>query len=116
MFDYTNYQVLLACGATDMRKSINGLCEIVQLHFSMDPCKKIIFVFCNGAKNRIKLLVWEGNGFWVHFKRIEKGTVLWPETSENEITMDFTESDLMNLINTPGLKQKIKRKEIWKNR
>ena len=112
MFDYSNYQVLLACGATDMRKSINGLCEIIQFNFSIDPREKIIFVFCNRAKNIIKLLVWEDNGFWVHFKRIEKGTMLWPETFESENTMEFTLLNLLNLLNAPGLKQKIKRQEV----
>lgn len=116
MFDYSSYQVLLACGATDMRKSINGLCEIIQFNFSIDPREKTIFVFCNRSKNRIKLLVWDSNGFWMHFKRIEKGTVMWPATSESEITMNFTVSELLNLVNAPGIKQKIKRQEIWDKR
>ena len=41
------YKVYLACGSADMRKSINGLCDIVQNHFSLDPTSKIIFAFCN---------------------------------------------------------------------
>ncbi|MFI3164472.1 MAG: IS66 family insertion sequence element accessory protein TnpB [Bacillota bacterium] len=61
-------EVYLACGPTDMRKSINGLCDIVQNTFNLDPFATIYFVFCNRQKNRIKILTWEENGFWLHFK------------------------------------------------
>jgi len=46
-----------------MRKNINGLCEIVQHHFQLDPTEKFIFGFCNNQRNRVKLLVWDDNGF-----------------------------------------------------
>ena len=57
MFNYQEYKVYLACGKTDMRKNINGLCEIVQQHFKLDPTEKIIFEFCNNQRNQMKLLV-----------------------------------------------------------
>ena len=115
MWNYEDYKVYLACGSTDMRKSINGLCDIVQNHFNLDPSSKIIFAFCNKQHNRIKLLVWEDNGFWIHFKRLEKGSIMWPERSDNEHTMTITIDDLNSLIKAPGIKQKIKRQEVWKN-
>lgn len=114
MFDYKEYKVFLACGTTDMRKNINGLCDIVQLHFDLDPTQKFIFAFCNRQRNRIKLLVWEDNGFWIHFKRLEKGRISWPEVLEDEETMNLTLDDFENLIKAPGIKQKIKRQEVWK--
>ena len=113
MFNYNDYTVYLACGSTDMRKSTNGLCAIVQYQFEMDPNQKIVFGFCNKSRNRIKLLVWEDNGFWVHFKRIEKGTVLWPETVEDMHTMQLTLKDLENVLKAPAIKQKIKRQSMW---
>ena len=113
MFNYREYNVFLACGSTDMRKSTNGLCSLVQYQFEMDPAQKILFVFCNKSRNRIKMLVWEDNGFWVHFKRIEKGTVIWPETIDDMKTMNISLDELKNLINAPGVKQKIKRQSIW---
>ena len=115
MFDYSQYQTHLACGSVDMRKSINGLCEIVMQQFQLDPREKIIFAFCNRSRNRVKLLVWEDNGFWIHFKRVERGTIPWPEEIDGELTMEFGVEELMNLIKSPGLKQKIKRQEVWKN-
>lgn len=115
MFNYGDYKVYLACGKTDMRKNINGLCEIVQHNFMLDPTEKIIFGFCNRQRNRVKLLVWDDNGFWVHFKRLEKGSITWPEISDDETTMDITLSDFENLIKAPGVRQKIKRQEVWKS-
>ena len=114
MFNYGDYKIILACDATDMRKNINGLCDIVCHHFDLDPRDKIIFAFCNNSRNRIKLLVWSDNGFWVHFKRIEKGRVIWPAVDDTENTMILSFEDLKNIIITPGITQKIKRVEVWK--
>lgn len=105
MFNYGNYKVYLACGKNDMRKNINGLCEIVQHSFLLDTTQRIIFGFCNRQRNRVKLLVWEDNGFWVNFKRLEKGSITWPEISDDETTMDITLSDFENLIKSPGVRQ-----------
>lgn len=114
MFDYHEYKILMCCGATDMRKSINGLSEIVCEHFHLDPRDKIIFAFCNNSRNRIKLLVWADNGFWIHFKRIERGRVIWPAENADDKTMTLSYEDLKNVIITPGITQKIKRNEVWK--
>jgi IS66 orf2 family protein len=114
MFNYDNYRVNLSCGATDMRKSINGLAEIVYSNFKLDPRDKIIFAFCNNLRDRINLLVWEDNGFWIHFKGLEKGHVVWSSQSDTEITMDLLIDDLKNIIMAPGIKQKIKRSEVFK--
>lgn len=114
MFDYNEYKVFLACGKTDMRKNINGLCEIVLHYFELDPREKNIFAFCNNQRNRVKLLVWEDNGFWIHFKRLEKGTITWPEVAEDENTMNLSLEEFKNLIIAPGIRQKVKRQEVWK--
>ena len=58
--------------------------------------------------------MWEDNGFWVHFKRLEKGSISWPEALEDEVTMNLTLDDFENLIKAPGIKQKIKLQEVWK--
>lgn len=109
---YNNTKIFLACGNTDMRKSINGLCQIVQTTFEVDPFSNQMFVFCNRSRNRLKILHWEDNGFWLHFKRIERGSFKWPTLEGDDITMNLAFDELMNLINAPGLEQKIKRKEL----
>ena len=73
MFDCRDYKIILCCGTTDMRKSINGLSSIVCEQFELDPRDKVIFAFCNNARNRIKMLVLADNGFWIYFKRVERG-------------------------------------------
>lgn len=73
-----NLQVYLACGRTDMRLSIDGLSAIVQQRFKLDPYSRNLFVFCNQHKDRIKALQWDGNGFWLYYKRLEHGRFQWP--------------------------------------
>jgi len=56
-----------------MLKSINGLAAIVENSFQLDPFEKALFVFCNRQRDRLKILTWEDDGFWLHFKRLERG-------------------------------------------
>jgi transposase len=58
-------QVYLACGATDGRKQINGLTLVVQNSFKLDPFGRALFVFCNRNRDRLKILEWDGDGFWL---------------------------------------------------
>lgn len=66
-------KVYLACGNTDLRKSIDGLAAIVQEEFKLDLFSSCLFVFCNRARDKIKILHWENNGFWLYYKRLERG-------------------------------------------
>lgn len=77
-------QVYLACGATDLRRSIDGLVAIVKMRFNLDPFSNCLFVFCNKNQNKIKMLEWEYTGFWLHYKRLERGKFKWPK-DENEV-------------------------------
>ncbi|WP_422730604.1 IS66 family insertion sequence element accessory protein TnpB [Paenibacillus popilliae] len=61
-----------------MRKSIDGLAALVQEGFRLDPCSSSWFVFCNRQRDKLKILHWEHNGFWVYYRRLEKGTFAWP--------------------------------------
>lgn len=72
-------KVYLACGSTDMRKSIDGLAALVQQRFELDPFSPCLFVFCNRQRDKLKILQWEQNGFWVHYRRLERGRFQWPE-------------------------------------
>jgi transposase len=67
--------VYISCGATDMQRSINGLMAIVKDSFDPDPFSGALFVFCNRNRDRIKILEWDGDGFWLYFKRLERGYV-----------------------------------------
>ncbi|MGM9526044.1 MAG: IS66 family insertion sequence element accessory protein TnpB [Peptococcaceae bacterium] len=70
--------IYIACGYTDMRKSIDGLAAIVQTQFHLDPFSKSLFLFCGKRRDRIKALLWEGDGFILLYKRLENGSFRWP--------------------------------------
>lgn len=78
-----NGGVYLALVATDLRKSIDGLSILVQESFKLDPFSISLFVFCNRKKDKIKILQWDNNGFWLYYKRLEKGTFQWPEKADS---------------------------------
>ena len=98
-----------------MRKSINGLVAIVENSFEVDPFAKALFVFCNHQRNRLKILTWEDNGFWLHFKRLERGHFKWPAPGETA-TMTLSTEELWGLIKSPGIEQKLRRTEVRKSR
>lgn len=111
MLKVTDKKIYLACGHTDMRKQINGLAAIVEGSFMMDPFSHAIFVFCNRSRNRLKILEWDGDGFWIYFKRLEKGKFKWP-ASGNDPTMELVQEELHHLLGSTKVIQKIMRQEV----
>ena len=115
MINLTEKRVYLACGHTDMRKSINGLAAIVEESFKHDPFDDAMFVFCNRQRNRVKILEWDYDGFWLHFKRLEKGRFKWP-TLEDEATMTLTGEELTYLLSGTRVERKLKRDEVFERK
>jgi transposase len=81
-------RVYLAAGATDMRKGFDGLFGIARDRLGKDPSSGHLFVFCNGRRNRLKVLYWDGSGLWICSKRLEKGRFSWPVQGDEQ---DFGE-------------------------
>ncbi|MCW2279443.1 IS66 family insertion sequence element accessory protein TnpB [Heliophilum fasciatum] len=77
-------RVYLACGSTDMRKSIDGLAILVNEHFGLDPFAPCLFVFCNRQRDKVKILQWDHNGFWLYYRRLERGKFHWPGNDRRE--------------------------------
>lgn len=115
MLSLSGKRVYLACGKTDMRKSINGLAAIVEASFKLDPFDGAMFAFCNRRRDRIKILEWDGDGFWLHFKRLEKGHFRWPEAGE-EATMSLTGEELNILLGGARVELKLRRNEVLERR
>jgi transposase len=80
-------RVYLASGSTDLRKSIDSLAALVQESFGLDPFSPCLFVFCNRERNKLKILYWEHNGFWLFYRRLERGTFQWPSGSEGTLAV-----------------------------
>ena len=64
-------QVYLCREPVDMRKSIDGLSVLVQEAMALNPFDRAVFVFCNRARDKVKILAWERNGFVLWYKRLE---------------------------------------------
>ena len=71
-------RIYLATGATDLRRSIDGLSALVRERFTLDPLSGHLFLFRNRRGDRLKILAWDRSGFWVLYKRLEQGTFAWP--------------------------------------
>lgn len=97
--------VYLACGATDLRKSIDGLAALVELTFELDPFSQAWFVFCNQGRDKLKILRWDHNGFWLYYRRLERGRFQWPRATENA-TMTISHRQLMWLLDGLHIEQK----------
>jgi transposase len=98
-----------------MRKQINGLAALVEGSFNLDPFDGAIFVFCNKDRNRLKILEWGGDGFWLYLKRLEKGRFRWPKPGE-EATMTLTGDELNILLSGSRIELKLQRKEVFERR
>lgn len=72
--------VYVACGYTDIRKSIDGLAIMIKQNFGMNPFAPSLFLFCGKRRDRLKALFWEGDGFVLLYKRLENGSFKWPRT------------------------------------
>ncbi len=104
-------RVYLARGSTDLRKSIDGLAVLVKEEFDLDPFSPSFFVFCNRQRDKLKILHWDHNGFWLYYRRLERGTFHWP--SDDHLTpLKINRRQLRWLIDGLSLEQKQAHKEV----
>ena len=66
------YRYFIYRGGCDMRKGYDGLCGLVINEFKMSPLSGDVFVFLSKPRNKIKILHWQGDGFVIYSKRLEK--------------------------------------------
>ncbi|NLV16102.1 MAG: IS66 family insertion sequence element accessory protein TnpB [Syntrophomonadaceae bacterium] len=108
--DISNRQVYLACGSTDLRKSIDSLAVVVKESFALDPFSQSLYVFCNRSRNKLKILQWDHNGFWLHYRRLERGKFNWPD--ENTRVVNISYRELRWLLDGLSLRQKQAHKAV----
>jgi transposase len=83
----------------------------VEGSFKLDPFDGALFVFCNKNRDRIKILEWDVDGFWLYFKRLEKGRFKWPAPGD-EATMVLTGEELTYLLSGTRVELKLRRNEV----
>ena len=90
--------------ATDMRKSFDSLCGIVQNELKQNTLSGDVFIFINHRRTHIKMLCWERDGFALYYKRLEKGTYEIPK-QDLEGPLNVSAQQLMLMLHGISLKQ-----------
>lgn len=81
-------KIYLATGYTDLRRGIEGLAGIIRFQFELDPYdRNTLFLFCGKRCDRIKVLLWEGDGFLLMYKRLDYGAFNWPRSKAESVTI-----------------------------
>ena len=73
---------------TDLRKGADGLCGIIRGQFAGDPQDGSLFLFFNRRRDRIKILHWDGTGYWIYYKTLESGTFEHIASDEKRVQID----------------------------
>ena len=74
----------------DMRRSFDGLSEMVRRFIGQDPMSGDLFVFRNKEENKLKILFWDRDGYAIFYKRLEKGTFTIPAGVDAGVEIDAT--------------------------
>lgn len=90
-----NSTVYLVTGYSDLRKGIEGLAAVVQGTLSLDPFNKSLYLFCGRRRDRIKGLLWEGDGFLLLYKRLDTARMCSSITS-----LKRTFSEILSVFTT----------------
>ena len=109
MLIFKGRRIFLVAGATDMRKSFNGLSGIARERLGATPSSRDLYLFCNRGRNRFKALIFDESGVWVLAKRLEKGTFAWPSCVTGNDTVEYGEEELALLLggfDAPTLKSR----------
>lgn len=82
-----NFRIYLATEPVDFRKGMDGLASIVQSEFDLDPFSGTIFIFRAKRTDRLKIVVWDGTGLVLVYKRIEGAGFIWPKISNGTVSV-----------------------------
>ena len=104
-------RIYLALGATDMRKGFEGLYGLVRDRLQLEPLSGHVFLFCNKARNRTKILFWDGSGLWICAKRLEKGRFSWPSEGDQQTRVILSHEELALLLG--GIEVERTRRKDW---
>ena len=92
-------RVFLFLEPVDMRKSFCGLCLLAESVLNEDPASGHWFAFINRRRDRLKLLGWDGQGFWIWYKRLESGGFQKPAADPSQVQAEIDVTQLSLIIN-----------------
>jgi transposase len=97
MITITNtYKTYIACFAVDFRKGIDGYAALCRSRLQLDPFSGHCFIFRNKRRTAIKVLLYDGTGFWLCHKRLSKGQFKqWPLSSNQVVSIDAQKLSLL---------------------
>ena len=84
-------RIWICTQVVDGRKSFDGLQAVVTSHLGKDPLSGDLFVFRNKRGDRLKILAWQGDGFALYLRRLERGTFAFPTADAAEVSVSATE-------------------------
>ena len=90
--------IYLFSGSTDLRKSVDGLANIIKNDFKMDPFGNYLYLFCNRARNRLKGISWDKNGFCLCYKRLDGAGAKFQWPNDPDSVRDVKISQLRMLL------------------
>jgi transposase len=90
-------RIWISTQPADLRKSFDGLAALVEQWLGSDPLSGHVFVFRNKAADRVKLLVWDGDGYVIYYKRLEEGTFRFPVAGD-QAGVSIRAADLLMLL------------------
>lgn len=88
-------RIFVATGATDMRRSFDGLYALVVGQLQQDPQSGHLFLFANKRRDRMKILFFDGSSLWVCARRMEQGRLHWPTSEQGRMQLSREEFALL---------------------
>ena len=84
-------RVFVAAGVSDLRRGFDGLAQLARDQLEQDPLSGHLFVFANRRRDRLKILYWDGDGYALWAKRLERGTYNWPRADAARVEWNAAE-------------------------
>ena len=106
-------RIFLCTRHADMRKSFDGLAQMVREFLGADPLSGHLFVFRSKRGDRLKLLYWDGDGLAIWYKRLEKGSFRFPPAPADGDGIEIRAADLILLLDGVDL-ESVKRQSRYR--
>lgn len=102
----------LYSGHADMRKGFDGLCGLVKSQMALDALSGCVFIFLNRRRTQVKLLLWEGDGFSIYYKRLERGTYELPAATGPSLAVPMDAQQLQFILQGVSLRKIVYRPRL----